>query len=154
MKKGNKLLLSHRYRNQISEVKIMSKKKRKVHEPEIRCIAYLSVTGNENNTEMRERKQLRYIKEYAASHNIKITKIMHKDVLGQRDVNLHFERMTSMIREGFVDGIIVANTMSVSNSITDVYMKAGRVAEAGGVMVSVDEGKLLMKIVGYSYGTE
>ncbi len=132
----------------------MSKKRKKVQEPEIRCIAYLSVTGNENNTEMRERKQLRYIKEYAASHNIKITKIMHKDVLGQRDVNLHFERMTSMIREGFVDGIIVANTMSVSNSITDVYMKAGRVAEAGGVMVSVDEGKLLMKIVGYSYGTE
>ena len=132
----------------------MSKKRKKVQEPEIRCIAYLSVTGNENNTEMRERKQLRYIKEYAASHNITITKIMHKDVLGQRDVNLHFERMTSMIREGFVDGIIVANTMSVSNSITDVYMKAGRVAEAGGVMVSVDEGKLLMKIVGYSYGTE
>ena len=132
----------------------MSKKRKKVQEREIRCIAYLSVTGNENNTEMRERKQLRYIKEYAASHNITITKIMHKDVLGQRDVNLHFERMTSMIREGFVDGIIVANTMSVSNSITDVYMKAGRVAEAGGVMVSVDEGKLLMKIVGYSYGTE
>ena len=147
MKKGNKLLLSHRYRNQISEVKIMSKKKRKVHEPEIRCIAYLSVYGNENETEIRERKQLRYIREYAASHNITITKIMHKDVLRQRDVNLHFERMISMVKEGFVDGIIIANSMAVSNSIVDVYMKAGRVAEAGGVMVSVDEGRLTMKIV-------
>lgn len=125
----------------------MSKKKKKSQEPELRCIAYLSVTGNENETEYRERKQLRYIKEYAASHNITITKIMHKDVLGQRDVNLHFERMTSMVKQGFVDGIIVANTMSVSNSIMDVYMKAGRIAEAGGVMVSVDEGKLMMKIV-------
>lgn len=55
--------------------------------------------------------------------------------------------MTSMVKEGFVDGIIIANSMAVSNSIVDVYMKAGRIAEAGGVMVSVDEGRLTMKIV-------
>lgn len=125
----------------------MSKNKKKCQEPIIRCIAYLSVNSTFEDVEFRERKQLRYIRNYAASHNITITKIMHKDVLGQMDVNIHFERMVNMVKQGFVDGIITANMMAVSNGTADAYLKAGKVAEAGGVMVTVDEGKMLMKIV-------
>lgn len=126
----------------------MSKNKMKKQESELKCIAYLSVVGAWDDVEFRERKQLRYIREYATAHNITITKIMHRDVLGQMDVNTHFDRMNAMIRQGFVDGIIVANMMSVSSGISDAYLKAGKVAQAGGVLVTVDEGIQRLKIVG------
>ena len=124
----------------------MSKRKKNI-EPEIRCIVYLSTEGDMNFTEQRENKQLRYISEYAKAHNIKIVKKMHRDVLGQNDVNKHFNQMVEMIRKGNADGIIVANMMCISKDVPDAYFKVGMVHNAGGVMVTVDEGRLSMKIV-------
>lgn len=126
----------------------MKKKRVKSVEPHLNCIAYLSTTGDINKVEFREKKQLRYIKEYAAAHNITITKVMHRDVLGQQDVNYHYKKMIELIYAGQIDGIMLANMHCISTSKADAYYKVGLVDEAGGTIVTVDEGRLKLKLVG------
>ena len=123
----------------------MSKKKKIIKE-KITCMAYLSTDGDLYSAGKREAKQLRYIKEYANAHNIEIIKIMHRDILGQADVNKHFEVMVEMVRKGKAQGIILANMLAVSTSVPDAYFKVGKVRAAGGYMVTVDEGILGMVI--------
>lgn len=117
----------------------MGKKKK---EAKLVCVAYLSTDGDINGVERREKKQLKYIVEYAKAHNIKIKNIYHRDVAGMADVNKHLQYMIGLIRKGEIDGIIVSRMMSISNDIPDAYKKVGMVYEAGGTMVTVDEGRL------------
>lgn len=124
----------------------MSKKKKKRQEEKITCVAYLSTIGDLYSADRREAKQLRYIREYARAHNIIISRIMHRDVLGQADVNYHFNLMVEMVRKGKADGIILANMLSVSADVPDAYFKVGKVKAAGGCIVTVDEGRLGMDI--------
>ena len=124
----------------------MKKKKSKIVEKALNCVVYLSTEGDLFGAEKREEKQLRYIREYANSHNIIIRKKMHRDVMGQKVVNEHWDKMVEMVRRGVVDGIIVTNMEAVSSSIPDAFYKIGKVYEAGGVMVTVDEGRLSMPI--------
>ncbi|SCP98601.1 hypothetical protein [Anaerobium acetethylicum] len=123
----------------------MSKKKKLIKE-KITCVAYLSTDGDLYSASNREAKQLRYIKEYANAHNIEIVKIMHRDILGQADVNRHFEVMVEMVRRGKVQGIILSNMLAVSTGVPDAYYKVGKVRAASGYMVTVDEGILGMVI--------
>lgn len=124
----------------------MNKKKTKQVEDRICCIVYLSTEGDVFSVDKCEQKQLGYIQEYAKAHNVKIVKKMHRDVLGQADVNRHYDLMVEMIRRGVVDGIILANMMSVSSSVADAYYKVGKVKAAGGHIVTVDEGRLGMNV--------
>lgn len=124
----------------------MSKKKLKQVEERIYCIVYLSTEGDVFSVDKREKKQLSYIQEYADAHNVKIVKKMHRDVMGQSEVNRHFDVMVEMIRHGKADGIILANMMSVSSSIADAYYKVGKVKSVGGHVVTVDEGRLGMNV--------
>lgn len=124
----------------------MKKKKSKIVERELNCVAYLSTEGDLFGAEKREEKQLHYIRDYANSHNIIIRKKMHRDVMGQNIVNVHWDKMVDLIRRGVVDGIIVTNMEAVSSSIPDAFYKIGKVYEAGGVVVTVDEGRLSMPI--------
>ena len=124
----------------------MKKKNNKIVERGLNCVVYLSTTGDLNCAEKREEKQLRYIRDYANSHNINIKKKMHRDVMGQKVVNEHWDKMVDMVERGVVDGIIVINMEAVSSSIPDAFYKIGKVYEAGGVVVTVDEGRLSMPI--------
>ncbi len=124
----------------------MSKNKSKQVEERICCIVYLSTVGDTSSVDKREKKQLSYIQEYADAHNVKIVKKMHRDVMGQADVNHHFDIMVEMIRRGKVDGIILANIMSVSSNVADAYYKVGKVKAVGGHIVTVDEGRLGMNV--------
>lgn len=124
----------------------MSKKKSKQVEERICCIVYLSTVGDTPSVDKREKKQLSYIQEYADAHNVKIVKKMHRDVMGQADVNHHFDIMVETIRRGKVDGIILANIMSVSSNVADAYYKVGKVKAVGGHIVTVDEGRLGMNV--------
>lgn len=90
----------------------------------------------------RERNQLKYIQEYARAHNVEIVKIFHRNVLGQRDVNRHLDYMIRLIREKKADGIILANMLAISRDVPDAYYKIGKIKEAGGHIVTVDEGRL------------
>lgn len=121
-------------------------KKSKKIEDRICCVVYLSTKGDMFSADKRELRQLSYIQEYAKAHNVKIVKKMRRDVLGQADVNRHYDLMVDMIRKGIVDGIILANMMSVSSSVADAYHKVGKVKDVGGHIVTVDEGRLEMNV--------
>lgn len=122
----------------------MSRRKKK--EPLVEVIAYLSTTGSLWETEKREQKQERYIREYAKAHNIDIVDIVRRNGLGQGDVNRQFEKIIHLIRQKRVEGVIVANMMAISTDIPDAYYKVGKVKAAGGVIITVDEGILGMDV--------
>ena len=122
----------------------MSRRKKK--ESSVEVVAYLSTTGPLWETERREQKQERYIREYAKAHNIDIVGIVRRNGLGQSDVNVQFEKITHLIRQKRVEGVIVINMMAISIDIPDAYYKVGKVKAAGGVIVTVDEGILGMDV--------
>ena len=120
----------------------MSKKKRK----KLRCFVYLSTQAEEWLVEEKERKQLRYIREYAKAHNIEIVKVFRKGTLGQHEVNRHFNALLVKIRTGEAEGLLLASMRAVSSDEVDAYRKVGMIHAAGGQMVTVDEGFLDLKI--------
>ena len=66
----------------------MSKRKKSIN-----VIAYLSVANaTDKNVDWKEEKQLSYISEYAKAHNLRIIKIMHKNIMGCSVVNTHFNK--------------------------------------------------------------
>lgn len=125
----------------------MSRKKQKNKEQAISCIVYLSTDGDLYSVEQREKRQLRYIKEYAKAHNIDIVMVLHRDVMGQAVINHHFNGMITMIQQGVADGILVANMGTIATDIPDAFAKVGKVYAVGGQMVSVDEGRLTMNVM-------
>ena len=110
-------------------------------EPRYECIAYLSVDADLND------KQLKYIKEYAKAHNIKIVGIMRRHGFSINDVFRNFKQIALLIGKKQVQGVIVAGMKYVSTDIEDAYSKIGMVKAAGGQFITVDEGNLGMKIV-------
>ena len=120
----------------------MSKKKTK----RINCFVYLATDADECTVEMKEKKQLRYIKEYAAAHNIHIVKVYHKDVLGQTVVNGHFRNILKKLENREADGILLANMGVISVGLADAYYTVGLVVASGGQMITVDEGNLSLNI--------
>lgn len=120
----------------------MSKKRRK----KLRCFVYLSTQAEEWLVEEKERKQLRYIREYAKAHNIEIVKVFRKGALGQHEVNRHFNTLLVKIRTGEAEGLLLASMGTVSSDEVDAYRKVGMIHAAGGQMVTVDEGFLDLKI--------
>ena len=108
----------------------MSKKKKE--QLKIKCVAYLSTDGDLYSTEKSENKQLRYLNDYATAHGIDICRVIRRNGMGQAMVNEHWKHMAQLIKKGFVDGVLIVNTEAVS--------------EAGGVVVTVDEGRLAMPI--------
>lgn len=120
----------------------MRKKKMK----KINCFVYLAVDAEESTVEAKEMKQLRYIKEYAAAHNIHIVKVYHRDVLGQTVVNGHFRNMLQKLENKEADGILLANMGAISVGLADAYYKVGLVVASGGQMITVDEGNLSLNI--------
>lgn len=121
----------------------MAKKK----EPQYECIAYLFVEADLNHVDRLENKQLKYIKEYAKAHNIKIVGIMRRHGFSMNDVLRNFRQITTYIRKKQIDGVIMAGMKFVSSDMTDAYFKIGMVKAAGGQIITVDEGNLGMNIV-------
>ncbi|NCB93411.1 MAG: resolvase [Clostridia bacterium] len=112
----------------------------------IRCFVYLSTDADEAMVEIKEKKQLRYIREYAKAHNIVVVKIFHKGEFGQNLTNRTWERMIERIFHKEAEGILLANMGTVAVSVSDAYYKIGKVIAAGGQVVTVDEGNLSLPI--------
>lgn len=109
----------------------------------IKVIAYLSVVNaTEKNVEWKEDKQLKYIREYAKAHCIRIVKILRRNILGKNVRDSQFRKMIGAIECGMVDGIIVCKMSLISDTVVDAYKKVGDVVQAGGHMITVDEGEL------------
>lgn len=117
-------------------------KKRNKEVQTVKCIVYLSTEGDVNHVAQRERRQLQYISQYANGNHIEICKVLHRNIMGQMVVNKHFDEMVEMIRQGFADGILIANMQFLAIDEEDACRKIGKISKAGGAIYSVDDGKL------------
>ena len=109
-------------------------------------IALLSTTGSLTETEKREEKQERYIRNFVKTQDIEIVGVIRRNGLGQADLNRQFEKITQLIRQKRAEGVIVANMMAISTDIPDAYYKVGKIIDAGGIIMTVDEGNLGMGV--------
>ena len=119
---------------------------RKQKELRVDCLAYLSTEGDPEKAEIFENRQARYIHEYARAHNVNVVGIIRRNALGMSAVNRQFRQMAEMITHKKVDGVIAANMALVSKDMEDGDRKVGMICAAGGVMITVDEGRLGMNI--------
>lgn len=71
---------------------------------------------------------------------------MRRNGFSQRDVDRQWNQIVNMIRKKQISGVVVANMAAISSSVADAYFKVGLVIEAGGIVVTVDEGRLDMHI--------
>lgn len=111
-----------------------------------RCMAYISVHAKAADMERKEERQLNYIREYAKANRIEIAGVIYRHGLGQYEVNRHFESMINSIKNRKYDGILIVNMSSVSIGIADAYARIGKVIEAGGHIITVDEGDLRLSL--------
>ena len=123
-------------------------KKRKLFE----CIEYLSVEAPLNKVDYLEDKQSKYIREYVRNKEYMIVGTERRHGFSQGDVNRQWAKIVEMIRRGKVQGIVVANMAAVASDVPDAFYKVGQVIEAGGIVVSVDDGLLNLKIGGFEDG--
>ena len=110
------------------------------------CIEYLSVQAPLEKVNMLEDKQSKYIHDFAKKSEYCIVGKMRRNGFSQRDVDRQWMQIVNMIRKKQIKGVVVANMAAVSSSVADAYYKVGLINEAGGVVVTVDEGRLEMKI--------
>ena len=110
------------------------------------CIEYLSVQAPLEKVNMLEDKQSRYIHEFAKRSEFHIVGKTRRNGFSQRDVDRQWMQIVNMIRKKQISGVVVANMAAVSSSLADAYYKVGLIIEAGGVVATVDEGRLDMHI--------
>ena len=110
------------------------------------CIEYLSVQAPLEKVNMLEDKQSRYIHDFAKRSEFHIVGKIRRNGFSQRDVDRQWMQIVNMIRKKQIKGVVVANMAAVSSSVADAYYKVGLINEAGGVVVTVDEGRLEMQI--------
>lgn len=118
------------------------KKKRKVFD----CIEYLSVEAPLEKVDFLEDKQSKYIQEYVKNKEYSIVGTESRHGFSQGDVNRQWAAIVKLIRDKRVDGVVVANMAAVSDSVPDAFYKVGQIIDAGGIIVTVDEGRLDMNI--------
>ena len=124
----------------------MTLSRKKKEQLKIKCVAYLSTVGDLYGTEKSENRQLRYLQDYARAHGIDICRVIRRNGMGQVMVNEHWKYMTELIEKGLVEGVLIVNTEAVSVSVPDAFYKVGQIYEAGGIVLTVDEGKLGMPV--------
>ena len=94
----------------------------------IECIEYLSVSAPLDKVDRLEDKQSKYIHEY----------VKNKEYM-----------IVGKIRKKQVDGVIVANMSVITDNLIDAFIKIAQVQAAGGVIVTVDDGRLAMQLRGF-----
>ena len=110
------------------------------------CIEYLSVQAPLEKVNMLEDRQSRYIHDFAKRSEFHIVGKIRRNGFSQRDVDRQWMQIVNMIRKKQISGVVVANMAAVSSSLADAYYKVGLIIEAGGVVATVDEGRLDMHI--------
>lgn len=118
------------------------KRKRKIYE----CLEYLSVDAPLDKVDYLEDKQSKYIREYVRNKEYRIVGTERRHGFSQGDVNRQWNEIVNMIRKKQIDGVVIANMDSVSSDLPDAYKKVGQIVDAGGIIATVDEGRLAMSI--------
>lgn len=112
----------------------------------IECIEYLSVDAPLGKADYLEDRQSKYIREYVKNKEYRIVGTMRRHGFSQRDVDRQWSQIVDKICRKKVDGVVIANMAAVSPNLLDAYIKVGQVMEAGGIIVTVDEGRLALDI--------
>lgn len=113
------------------------------------CIEYLSVEAPLEKVDFLENKQSKYIREHVRNKEYMVVGTVRRHGFSHGDVRRQWNKIVSLIRNRKVDGVVVANMNAVAESIPEAFFMVGQVIEAGGVVVSVDDGRLGMSIGGF-----
>ena len=115
---------------------------------DIKCIVILSSSEKDDwdKAKKKEDKQLNYINAYAKKNHLIPMEIVRRGCLGPMEMNKILYNVIKKMDSGKAEAILVANALSISNSISDAYLKIGKVSQAGYRFISVDEGELFFKL--------
>jgi hypothetical protein len=116
----------------------------------IECIEYLSVEAPLEKVDYLEDKQSKYIREYVRNKEYLVVGTERRHGFSRRDVDRQWRQIANKVRKKQVDGVIVANMRAVTDSMVDAFIKVAQIQEAGGIVVTVDDGRLEMNIRGFS----
>ena len=111
----------------------------------IECIEYLSVSAPLDKVDHLEDKQSKYIHEYVNM----IVGTERRHGFSQNDVDRQWHQIVDKIRKKQVDGVIVANMSVITDNLIDAFIKVAQVQAAGGIIVTVDDGRLAMQLRGF-----
>ena len=115
----------------------------------IECIEYLSVSAPLDKVDYLENKQSKYIHEYVKNKEYMIVGTERRHGFSQNDVDRQWQQIVNKVRKKQVDGVIVTNMRAVTDTLVDAAIKIAQIQAAGGVVVTVDDGKLLLDIRGF-----
>ena len=115
----------------------------------IECIEYLSVSAPLDKVDYLENKQSKYIHEYVKNKEYMIVGTERRHGFSQNDVDRQWQQIVNKVRKKQVDGVIVTNMRAVTDTLIDAAIKIAQIQAAGGVVVTVDDGKLLLDIRGF-----
>jgi hypothetical protein len=116
----------------------------------IECIEYLSVEAPLDKVDYLEDRQSKYIREYVRNKEYLVVGTERRHGFSRRDVDRQWRQIANKVRKKQVDGVIVANMRAVTDSMVDAFIKVAQIQEAGGIVVTVDDGRLEMNIRGFS----
>lgn len=116
----------------------------------IECIEYLSVEAPLEKVDYLEDKQSKYIREYVRNKEYLVVGTERRHGFSRRDVDRQWMQIVNKVRKKQVDGVIVANMRAVTDSMVDAFIKVAQIQEAGGIVITVDDGRLEMNIRGFS----
>ena len=108
----------------------------------IECIEYLSVSAPLDKVDCLEDKQSKYIHEYVKNKEYMIVGTERRHGFSQNDVDRQWHQIVDKIRKKQVDGVIVANMSVITDNLIDAFIKVAQVQAAGGIIVTVDDGRL------------
>ena len=114
----------------------------------IECIEYLSVSAPLDIVDHLEDKQSKYIHEYVKNKEYMIVGTERRHGFSQNDVDRQWHQIVDKIRRKQVDGVIVANMSVITDNLIDAFIKVAQVQAAGGIIVTVDDGRLAV-LTGY-----
>ena len=115
----------------------------------IECIEYLSVSAPLDKVDRLEDKQSKYIHEYVKNKEYMIVGTERRHGFSQNDVDRQWHQIVDKIRKKQVDGVIVANMSVITDNLIDAFIKVAQVQAAGGIIVTVDDGRLAMQLRGF-----
>ena len=109
----------------------------------------LSVSAPLDKVDHLEDKQSKYIHEYVKNKEYMIVGTERRHGFSQNDVDRQWHQIVDKIRKKQVDGVIVANMSVITDNLIDAFIKVAQVQAAGGIIVTVDDGRLAMQLRGF-----
>lgn len=98
---------------------------------------------------MQMAKQSKYIHEYVKNKEYMIVGTERRHGFSQNDVDRQWHQIVDKIKKKQVDGVIVANMSVITDNLIDAFVKIAQVQAAGGIIVTVDDGRLAMQLRGF-----